>query len=526
MPEPQATFGKYFLTGKIASGGMAEIYLAKLIGPGGFEKQLVIKQIHPDLGEYPEFVDMFVAEAKTLVSMSHGNIVPVYELGVVDGTYFIAMEYVDGPTLAELLDGLHRRDERLEPTLAAYIACELLKGLDYAHRKGDGIIHRDLSPRNVLVSRDGEVKLVDFGLAQAVGRAAEATRDGSLPAGSFPYMAPEQVRKQPLDPRSDLFSVGVLVWEMLTGRQLFARAEAQATLDAVLEDPVPAPSESNPEVAEELDRICGRALERDPERRWQSASECLAELARYAYSVASPASPGQLAQLVARACPPTASARDDIDIVPPDLGTSDDSEPQDGVDRTKPMERRPARAATVQTFAASPQLSRVLGESTAAPLPPRRSLLPALAVFAAAAAAIVVWQWPESPRPAAQPVSADAGQVAAARIDAAPPADATRMAPADAGPAPMPAPDAGRSARKAPPDSGSAVRKTGTLQVGANPWADVLLDGALLGQAPGTWTVAAGKHVVEVRHHQTTRRFEIVIEANQTESLGLIDFTE
>src|SRR6185295_10466545 len=137
MPELPTTFGKYYLTEKLATGGMAEIYLAKLIGPGGFEKQLVLKQIHPRLSGQQQFVDLFVAEAKTLVSLAHGNIVPVYELGVVDETYFIAMEYVDGPTLSELLRALDKRGQVLDPPMAAFVAGELLKGLDYAHRKAD-----------------------------------------------------------------------------------------------------------------------------------------------------------------------------------------------------------------------------------------------------------------------------------------------------------------------------------------------------------------------------------------------------
>ena len=171
---------------------MAEIYRGKLLGPGGFEKQLVIKQIHPTLARRPEFVDMFVAEAKTTVSLTHGNIVPVYELGIVDDTYFIAMEYIDGPTLWRLTEMLARKDAVMAPTIAAWITARIVEGLDYAHRKGEGVIHRDLSPRNVLVSRDGEVKLVDFGLAVAAGTAMRAR--AGRPAGSFPYMSPEQVR--------------------------------------------------------------------------------------------------------------------------------------------------------------------------------------------------------------------------------------------------------------------------------------------------------------------------------------------
>jgi len=163
------TFGKYYLTEKLATGGMAEIYLGKLIGPGGFEKPVVIKQIHPRLSGQRHFVDLFVAEAKTLVALAHGNIVPVYELGVIDDTYFIAMDYIDGPTLYRLTERMAAQTTRMEPAVAAWIAARVLDGLDYAHRKGDGVIHRDLSPRNVMLSRDGEVKIVDFGIAVALG---------------------------------------------------------------------------------------------------------------------------------------------------------------------------------------------------------------------------------------------------------------------------------------------------------------------------------------------------------------------
>src|SRR5262249_25589827 len=184
------TFGKYYLTEKLATGGMAEIYLGKLIGPGGVEKQLVIKQIHPRLSGQRHFVDLFVAEAQTLVGLTHGNILPVYELGVVDDMYFIAMEYIDGPTLYRLTETMARREARMEPQVAAWIAARILDGLDYAHRKGEGVIHRDLSPRNVMLSRDGDVKLVDFGIAVTLGEPGEGALPQSAPTGSFPSTSP------------------------------------------------------------------------------------------------------------------------------------------------------------------------------------------------------------------------------------------------------------------------------------------------------------------------------------------------
>ena len=303
-PDLPTTFGKYYLTEKLATGGMAEIYLAKLIGPGGFEKPIVIKQIHPRLSGQRHFVDLFVAEAKTLVALAHGNIVPVYELGVVDDTYFIAMDYIDGPTLYRLTETMAGRDARMEPAIAAWITARILDGLDYAHRKGEGVIHRDLSPRNVMMSRDGEVKLVDFGIAVTLGEPGEDEGSQSAPTGSFPYMSPEQVRREALGPQTDLFSVGVLFWEMLAGKRLFARRDADATLAAVLEEPIPRPSEQRPEIPARLDELVMRALERDQDARWPNAGEMRDAINRYLYSLEATPGPQDIAALVARFCPP------------------------------------------------------------------------------------------------------------------------------------------------------------------------------------------------------------------------------
>ena len=304
MPELPTSFGKYFLTEKLATGGMAEIYLAKIVGPGGFEKQLVIKQIHPKLTGQRHFVDLFVAEAKTLVTLAHGNIVPVYELGVVDDTYFIAMEYIDGPTLYRLTEMVARRDGRIEPAVAAWITARILEGLDYAHRKGEGVIHRDLSPRNVMLSRDGEVKLVDFGIAVTLGNAGEDESAQSAPTGSFPYMSPEQVRKEQLTAQTDLFSVGVLMWEMLVGHRLFARNDPDATLAAVTDSEIPRPSADRSDIPAKLDELVMRALERDKTSRWSDAAEMLAALQKYLYALDDTPGPRDVAALVARFCPP------------------------------------------------------------------------------------------------------------------------------------------------------------------------------------------------------------------------------
>jgi len=355
MPELPTTFGKYYLTEKLATGGMAEIYLAKLIGPGGFEKLVVIKQILPRLTGQRHFVDMFVAEAKTLVALAHGNIVPVYELGVVDDTYFIAMDYIDGPTLYRLTELMARREAKMEPVVAAWITARILEGLDYAHRKGEGVIHRDLSPRNVMLSRDGEVKLVDFGIAVTLGDDSGDESHQSAPTGSFPYMSPEQVRKETLTPQTDLFSVGVLFWEMLTGERLFARPDPEATLAAVLKEPIPRPSERRRGLPGRLEAIAMSALERDQANRWANAGEMLAAINKYLYSLDETPGPREVAALVAQFSPPETRRLPTHQIV-------DDEAPKVGGPSTAviPREAQGKRPKRAQTFATHVELQDML----------------------------------------------------------------------------------------------------------------------------------------------------------------------
>ncbi|HUQ04572.1 MAG TPA: serine/threonine-protein kinase [Kofleriaceae bacterium] len=390
MTELPTTFGKYYLTEKLATGGMAEIFLGKIIGPGGFEKQLVIKQIHPSLTGQRHFVDLFVAEAKTLVGLAHGNIVPLYELGVIDDTYFIAMEYIDGPTLWRLSEAMARRGDALEPGLALHVAAELAKGLDYAHRKGSGVIHRDLSPRNVMLSRDGEVKLVDFGIAVTYG-GGEGPSDDAMPTGSFPYMSPEQVARRPLTGQSDLFSLGVLLWELLVGERLFARATPEETLAAVATAPIPEPSARRATVPKVVDAIVLRCLERDTAKRWKDAGELSSALHRALYSLEPTPGARDVAAVVARYCPPL--GREDVETSA-ELGSDPGDESAGGVtDATPPpatdgggpstqvMDRdgkRPAkgkRKPTIReaTFATSIDFEKVLSRAT--PLVPLKAIL-------------------------------------------------------------------------------------------------------------------------------------------------------
>jgi serine/threonine protein kinase len=284
-------FGKYFLVDKIATGGMAEIFKAKTYGQGGFENLLVIKRILPHVGENAEFVEMFIDEAKVSVALQHPNIVRVNDFGQILDDYFIAMECVDGKDVRNLLRKHVQLDRTLPAEFAAYIAHETCKGLHYAHTKTDlqgnpyGIVHRDISPSNVLVGYDAQVKIADFGIAKAESNAYQ-TRDGVL-KGKFEYMSPEQAEGRPLDARSDIFAVGILLWESLTGHRLFKTDSDVATLRAIQSADVPKPSTVNPDVPETLEQVAMTALSRDPDDRYQTAAQMADDL-RAALAPAAP----------------------------------------------------------------------------------------------------------------------------------------------------------------------------------------------------------------------------------------------
>src|ERR1041384_3218777 len=221
-------FGKYVLERELAAGGMARVYLATLRGAVGFEKRLVVKQIRPELSSDDAFVRRFVEEAKNAVELSHPNIVPVYELGVELGVYYIAMELCEGLTLTEILN----ETGPLDAAEGAYVGIEICRALDYAHRRG-GIVHRDVTPRNVLLDEEGAVRLIDFGIAAPVTAAGSAERIEVF--GSPGHMPPEQLRGERLTPATDVFAVGALLIEAWTGRPPFRRGSFEASADALKE---------------------------------------------------------------------------------------------------------------------------------------------------------------------------------------------------------------------------------------------------------------------------------------------------
>ena len=277
-------FGKYLLQRKLAEGGMAEVFLAKQSGMEGFEKPVVVKRILPQLTSDPAFVEMFINEARIAARLNHPCIVQIFDLGKVDDQYFITMEFIHGEdlrTLAKVADQAQRR-----PTLplVTRIIADTLAGLHYAHTRAGsdgkplGLVHRDISPQNVLVTYEGGVKLVDFGIAKATDSASnQQTRAGVL-KGKYAYMSPEQCRGKKLDARSDVFAAGILMWELMSWRRLFRRDSDLATLVAVADEPIPSLASVRPDVPPELNAICMRALARSVGDRYPSAQAMQSDL--------------------------------------------------------------------------------------------------------------------------------------------------------------------------------------------------------------------------------------------------------
>ena len=281
-------FGRYHLLERINAGGMAEVFKAKIYGLEGFERFVALKRILPAIAEDEEFVSMFIDEAKIAVQLHHANIAQVFDLGKEDDAYYIAMEYVSGKDLRAIFDHNAQAGATMPLSRACFIIMKVCEGLDYAHNKRDGegrkmrLVHRDVSLQNVLVSFEGEVKLVDFGIAKAVGKAS-STQAGIL-KGKFGYMSPEQVRGLPLDRRSDIFSVGICLYELLTGERLFQGESDFSTLEKVRNVEILPPSAFNREVPEELERIVLKALSSSVEERYEQAMDLHDDLQAFLYS--------------------------------------------------------------------------------------------------------------------------------------------------------------------------------------------------------------------------------------------------
>lgn len=295
-------FGKYYLLDRISVGGMAEVFKAKAFGVEGFERLIAVKRILPSIAEDEEFITMFIDEAKIAVQLQHANIAQIFDLGKVGESYFIALEYVQGKDMRSIVDRLRKSKLAFPISMAVYCTMKVCEGLDYAHNKKDpagrelNLVHRDVSPQNILISYDGEVKIIDFGIAKAAGKAGK-TQAGIL-KGKFGYMSPEQVRGLPLDRRSDIFAVGICLWESLTGERLFVGESDFSTLEKVRNVEITPPSAYNKELPPELEEVVLRALSKEVEDRYQSAMDLHDDLQRWMYQSGSFFARKELAQFM------------------------------------------------------------------------------------------------------------------------------------------------------------------------------------------------------------------------------------
>jgi serine/threonine protein kinase len=344
-----APIDRYVVLEHLSEGGMGAIYVGKKLGAGGFEMEVVLKQLLPEFTQQEEFIDLFLREAKLSATLDHANIVHTIDLVTAGGEYFIVMEYLPGGDLRTLLKKAKRRGKRFSPAAAIYISREVLSALAYAHSKRDfdgnplKLIHRDVSPSNILLSYTGEVKLTDFGIAKA----ATHTSLFYKVKGKIGYMSPEQAKSEPLDHRSDLYSLAVCMYEILTGERLFVHAGLTTSADEIYSQPVPLVSKKVGGLPSELDAIMQKALAIDPDKRYQTAGELQEALMRCAHRNGLLMAAPELAHELAGACGPTEMWRgeDDDDelgeqpragteVYDPSGGDDDDDEDGDDADLT------------------------------------------------------------------------------------------------------------------------------------------------------------------------------------------------
>ncbi|HLU68590.1 MAG TPA: serine/threonine-protein kinase [Kofleriaceae bacterium] len=454
-PEPKR-LGRYQLLRKIAVGGMAELYLARVTGAAGFEKDVVIKRILPQLAESDEFYQMFLDEARIAATLQHPNVVQIYDAQQVGGEHFIAMEYLDGADLLTLRRILAERRQGLPIQHSVYIASAVAAGLHYAHEKVglDGkplaIVHRDVTPQNILITRDGGIKLVDFGIAKATNRMS-STGYGTL-KGKLAYMSPEQCRSEPVDRRSDIYSLGIVLFELTTGRRLYRGLSEYEILRQVVEGEVPAPSTVLPGYPPDLEQILLRALARDREARYQTALELQRDLEGFARSRGVVGSALALAEFVAPLL--EEAERQAEERLRRRLSEAGEEEGEEGgEDAGAPEGDRPQRgAAAAPARRSAPRLD---SEPVLADVAPdlgdirlrRSGLLPALIALLLIGGGAATFYYLKVLRPAAEAglAAADAGSDAAPRpteawiqVDSAPPGAAVWLrlgrTPAESGP--------------------------------------------------------------------------------------------
>ncbi|MEW6429984.1 MAG: serine/threonine-protein kinase [Myxococcota bacterium] len=506
------TLGKYTLVRKLAVGGMAEVFLARADGPMGFQKKVVVKRILPHFVDDPRFVEMFLGEARLAAELSHPNLVQIFDFGNVDGQYFIAMEYIDGPNLRVLNREARRYEGPLPLPLVARIIGLAAEGLHSAHELRDesgspvNLVHRDISPDNILVSRNGAVKVVDFGIAKAANQ-PHLTKSGMI-KGKMAYMPPEQLAREPLDRRADIFALGIVLYELVTGGMPFDATSEVSIIQAIMgKEPLEPARKYRFDVPPALEAIISRCLEKNAADRYPTCRELQQDLERYIQSSGEPVGTADIAQAVERLFPPDTEATQSTKM--PDFGGE-----LDPTSPSRPSAERPQAAAEAASEAAPDVAAGSTGLShtalsRAGVRPKRTGLLLALAGVALAGVVGGALMMRDrlggepsdgTPPVAAPPLAMDAGVAEST----APTPDAGAVA-IDAGSVvEAPAPDAGT----APVDV--AQPRPARLELRIRPYATVYLDGKKLGDTPlKTQTVPAGKHTLRLVNETLGKDVEV-----------------
>jgi serine/threonine-protein kinase len=496
--------GKYQVISKLATGGMAEVFLAKAAGPRGFEKRLVLKRILPHLVEDSRFVEMFLAEARLSAQLEHPNIVHIFDFGELEGTYYLAMEYIDGSNLRALSRRAYKDGVRLPPVFCAKIISLACEGLAFAHdftslETGDplNLIHRDISPDNILLSRQGAVKVVDFGIAKAANQ--EHTTQTGMLKGKIAYMSPEQLQGHPLDRRADVYALGVVLYELLTGQKPFDATTDMSSIQAILYEPFVPAAQRRPDLPRALGQILERALHKDREHRYPDCRAFHTELERFILSTGEPVGAFQLAQLVD-------AGSGQVPIPTPTPLTGAGTVEEEHAPHTP--ERRTGCWVVVASLALLFGGSGVVFSMTHAsskpvvlreppPLGTSREMAPRVAVQESSPVPVL-----QASEPEAKPVVEPALEKPEPQPQPAPVKPASRfkgsrgVAPPE--PAPAPAP---------------RVSETATLEFRIRPYATVVFDGKQLGQTPlAPAEVEVGTHHVLLINHELGKKVARTVE--------------
>ena len=590
LPDLPINFGKYVLRERIGKGGMAEIFRATAQGASGFQKELVIKRMLPSLTDDPGFADVIVREAKIAVTLRHQNIVQVFELGEVDGRYFIAMEYIHGRDLRHVLARCGETGKQIPIGLAVHIAMEVCKALDYTHDVKDAngkpldLVHRDISPTNLMASFAGEIKVLDFGIAKA--EVSEyVTREGLI-KGNCPYMSPEQIAGQAVNHQSDLFSLGSTLYELLTGKRAFEAPSQIAIMQRIYAEPPIRPREHRPEIPEDLEKVVLKLLEKEREKRCQDAAEAHHALADLIGKQVPAASTFDLTKFLAelygddslresRSLPPEGHTSEQAPLLPPHAGV-EDTQPDFG--KKDPGATTPLRVRISTPGPGLPSVggagqaprarvtTRPMGEQVAAPAttPPvghtghtrrmaNRVVQPAIAeppieskrIWALPAlmlAALVAYLlWPAGDltpryRPRPDRVDRTNGQAPDRRSPTPPPTPPVVAKapvvephpPTPPTPPNPPNPDSDTEPATSPNHGNKRPHPpaaTGKLRLSSDPWANVTIDGRRITKPTPLvdYPIPAGARVITLSHpgYKTQRRI-VRITAGETSLLRVV----